>query len=191
MSLFEFSFWLKNDKHDEALLRVVGFCMHLFHCYCINSTKNSNMKYQQRMGIEWCKHQDWLVILNISERLHVVPRLGWFWDRWLNHRAVTGPFLQLGKTMSTADQSKSKPLKITMLFRTVNHLFQWAIYTMAMLNNQRVYTVYIYIWLVVWIDGIFWFSILLGMSSGPIWRSASFFWGVGLNHLADIGLSEN
>ena len=30
---------------------------------------------------------------------------------------------------------------ITMLLRTVNHLFLWAIYTMAMLNNQRVDTV--------------------------------------------------
>ena len=26
----------------------------------------------------------------------------------------------------------------TMLLRTVNHLFLWAIYTMAVLNNQRV-----------------------------------------------------
>ena len=32
----------------------------------------------------------------------------------------------------------SSPWKITMLLRTVNHLFLWAIYTMAMLNNQRV-----------------------------------------------------
>ena len=35
--------------------------------------------------------------------------------------------------------------KITMLLRTVNHLFLWAIYTMAMLNNQRVYHIAMFI----------------------------------------------
>ena len=35
--------------------------------------------------------------------------------------------------------TNSSPWKITMLLRTVNHLFLWAIYTMAMLNNQRVF----------------------------------------------------
>jgi hypothetical protein len=74
--------------------------------------------------------------------------------------------------LSTADQSKSKPLKITMLFRTVNHLFQWAIYTMAMLNNQRVYTVYIYIWLVVWNHAIYGKSYV--RNNHPNWRTHIF-----------------
>ena len=59
--------------HDEAWLGVVGFCMHfLNHCIdCINSTKNSNMKYQQRMGIEWCEAPR---LAGGFEYLRAVPR---------------------------------------------------------------------------------------------------------------------
>ena len=59
-------------------------------------------------------------------------------------RAVHGQQLHLSKWRALGDHSPisvksvSSPWEIHPFLRTANHLFQWAIYTMAMLNNQGV-----------------------------------------------------